>query len=115
MFIAIGVTLLFIVACAVIDSEHLNKNQYIKSHTSRSILRACFFIAMGLCSWVWIFASALMFTALFDQTLNKFRGLPFWYLGTVAKWDIFFKKRMWLYVIVKLLAMFGSIILFIYG
>lgn len=100
---------------AFVDYEHFMKNQWVINHRSRWLLRFCFFLSMGLHNWVWFFASAILFTALFDQTLNLLRGRPFWYLGTVADWDIFFKKRMWLYVIVKVLAFFGSIILFIYA
>jgi len=106
----IGVTILFFVvgftACfAWMDAEHLNKKHYIDNHTSRWVLRAYFFVSIGIFNPWWMIGSSLIFTALFDQLLNLGRGLPFWYLGTVAKWDIFFSKRKWMYVSAKILAL----------
>jgi len=112
---SILLVLLFTLLSAIIDSEMILKKQYIDSHKSRWCQRVCFFLVFGLYNWLWIFAAALLFTSLFDQILNQLRSKPFWYLGTVAKWDIFFSKRKWLYIIVKSLSFFGSMLLFFYG
>ena len=96
-----------------IDCEHLIKEEYIKDHTSRWIQRLCFFLAFGFYDWTWIIASSLMFAALFDQLINiKMDKDSIWYLGAVAKWDIFFSKRKWLYITVKVLCLMTAITLF---
>jgi len=112
--LGILVTCGFVVISAIVDAEHILKKEYIESHRSRWFLRLCFFLAMGFHSWIWIIASALFFAATFDQLLNRFRELPFWYLGTVAKWDIFWSKRMWLYIPIKILLLLVSLFLFLY-
>ena len=116
MIIGFGIllTIGFVIISAIVDAEHLNKKQYIDNHGSRWLLRLCFFLVLGFYDWIWIFASGLLFTATFDQALNRFRGLPFWYLGTVAKWDIFWSKRKWLYIPVKILVLILSLFLFIF-
>lgn len=108
-------TFAFICFTAVIDAEHLNDKDYIEDHESRSFQRLTFFITMGLIEYHYFVASGLLFAAFFDQVLNLLRGLPLLHLGNTAKWDKFFNKRKWLYVIVKLLALFGSIYVFTYG
>lgn len=105
-------TTAFTIISAIVDSEHINKGQYIESHKSRWILRLTFFIVVGISNILNGVAAALLFTALFDQVLNWLRGKPFWYLGTVAKWDIFFSKRKWLYITVKVLCLISAILLF---
>jgi hypothetical protein len=110
--LAIPITLGFIVMSAIVDSEHILKREYIDSHKSRWTLRLFFFLAMGISNWVWFFASGLLFAALFDQTLNYYRGKSILYLGTVSKWDIFFKKHKLFYVIVKILSLLVSLFLF---
>lgn len=106
------ITASFTLLSALIDCEMILKGHYIDSHKSRWWLRLCFFLALGFHNWIWIFASALLFTASFDQVLNGMRTKPFWYLGTVAKWDIFFSKRKWLYITVKVLCLITAIVLF---
>jgi len=106
------VSYLFIIYSAVIDAEHLNKGEYIEDHTSRWILRFIFFLLIALFSFRAAAGFAFLFAALFDQFLNYMRGKPFWYLGTVAKWDIFFSKRKYLYVCVKIIALLTSLYLF---
>lgn len=112
--LSIGVTIGFSILSAVVDAEHINKKEYINKHRSRWLLRLCFFISIGLAEWQYFFASAFLFTALFDQLLNKFRDLPLWYLGTVARWDVFFSKRKWLYILVKVICLSLGLFLFIY-
>jgi len=105
-------TTAFVLASAIIDSEHILKKEYIKDHKPRWYLRFAFCLAISIYSPLNGIASGLLFYALFDQVLNFFRGLPFWYLGTVAKHDIFFSKRKWLYITVKVLCLIASITLF---
>ena len=111
--LGILVTVGFVLVSAVMDGEHLNKKQYIEDHTSRWLLRAMFCLALGFGNWIWIFAAALLFAAMFDQVLNKFRGKRFWYLGTVAKWDLFWKKHIWFYATAKIIMLIVSITMFL--
>ena len=78
---------------AYIDAEHLNKNEYINNHNSRWILRALFVIAASN-DILNVLGMTLIFIALFDGILNKFRGLDLMYLGQVAKWDLFFTNKL---------------------
>lgn len=98
---------------AFIDDEHLDKNHYIIKHNSRLLQRLMFFSVFGLIHWLYSIAAGLMFMAIFDQMLNYLRPKPFWFLGNTAKWDIFFSKRRWLYITVKVLALITSLILFL--
>jgi hypothetical protein len=107
------VTTGFIICSAVVDSEHLKKGEYIKSHTSRSVLRALFFISIGIHNPLHGIASALFFAALFDQMLNTLMDKDLFYLGAVAKWDIFFRKRKTLYISIKIICLVLSWILFV--
>jgi hypothetical protein len=91
---------------AWIDSEHLNKNEYILNHLSRSVLRALICLAIGFYSINGAILFALVFWLLFDHVLNFFRGKDIFYLGTVAKLDIFFSKHIYLYIILKVLVLF---------
>ena len=105
-------TTAFVLASAIVDSEHILKKEYIKDHKSRWYLRWSFCVVIAIYNPLNGVASGLLFYALFDQVLNFFRGLPFWYLGTVAKHDIFFSKRKWLYITVKVLCLITAIVLF---
>ena len=106
-------TTAFVLASAIVDSEHILKKEHIKDHKSRWYLRWSFCFVIAIYNPLNGIASGLLFYTLFDQTLNFFRGLPFWYLGTVAKHDIFFNKRKYLYILTKLICLVLSIILFI--
>ena len=97
---------LIAVVMAWIDSEHLNKNEYILNHLSRSVLRALICLTIGLYSINDAILFALVFWLLFDQFLNFFRGLSIFYLGTVSKIDIFFSKNIALYILLKALILF---------
>jgi len=112
--LAIFASVGFAAVCAEVDAEHLRDNDYIESHTSRAAQRAYFFLAMGISDWVWVFGSALLFYAVFDQVLNYLMGKKLFYLGETAKTDIFFNKHKWLYLPVKILAfVFGVTLFFI--
>jgi len=97
---------LITVTMAWIDSEHLNNNEYILNHLSRSGLRALICLTIGLYSINDAILFALTFLLLFDQFLNFFRGLSIFYLGTVSKIDIFFNKNIALYILLKALILF---------
>lgn len=105
-------SLAFTVFTAKIDAEHINKDEYITNHTDRWFQRAFFFLAFGFVHIIYLFAAALLFTAIFDQILNKLRGKHWLYLGTVSEWDRFFRNRTILYISVKTLALLTSLILF---
>jgi len=107
------ITLMFIYYTAKIDYEHLAKNQYIYSHYSRWYQRFFFFVVCGIVNPIYGIAAGLLFTALFDQILNKLRGKKLWHLGTTAKWGIFFNKRKTLYITIKIISLLTSLILFL--
>lgn len=97
---------LIAVVMAWIDSEHLNKNEYILNHLSRSVLRALICLTIGFFSINGAILFALTFWLLFDHVLNFFRGKTILYLGTVSKIDIFFSKNIALYILLKALVLF---------
>lgn len=97
---------LIAVVMAWIDSEHLNKNEYILNHLSRSVLRALICLTIGIYSINGAILFVLVFWLLFDHVLNFFRGKTILYLGTVSKLDIFFSKNIALYILLKGLVLF---------
>ena len=108
----IALVILFTYLSALIDCEHIEKEQYIKSHRSRFLLRLTVFIMIGIENPIYMIAGGLMFAALFDSVLNLIRGLPLFYLGPVAKWDVFFNKHRLLYKIFKVLLMALSLMFY---
>lgn len=100
---------LIAVTMAWIDSEHLNKNEYILNHLSRSVLRALICFTIGFYSINGAILFALVFWLLFDHILNLFRNESIFYLGTVSKIDIFFSKNIALYILLKGLVLFSII------
>lgn len=130
---------IFIYSCAYIDYEHLDDNDWIESHFSRSIQRASFIILLFLYNYKLSIGAALLFAASFDQVLNYLRGLPFWHLGNTANWDRFFNRKYILtptfrfsgdtllmskyiefdfkilYVIVKILCLVGGMLFFTFN
>jgi len=102
----------FTIASAYVDAEHLNDKDYIENHASRAIMRGIFFLAIGLTGWMNMVAAALMFASLFDHLLNILTDKTFFYLGTTAKWDKFWRKRKVIYIIANVLMITGSIYLF---
>ena len=88
---------LFIYFSAKIDAEHFDKQQYVEDHTSRWFQRASVFLILLTLDINLAIGFFFLFVATFDATLNKLRGLDLWYLGTVAKWDLFFTSKPNLY------------------
>jgi hypothetical protein len=105
-------TLAFIVWTSLIDSIHIEQRDHI-DHFPRAMQRFTFFMLSFIIDWRYGIASGLLFAALFDQSLNYLIYKPIFFLGTTAKWDIFFSKRKWLYITVKIIALLGAITLFI--
>lgn len=100
--------ILFIIISAYIDAEHINDKDYIENHNSRFQLRTV--ITLGFCfdeslyylfDWKLLLVFILLFILLLDGILNKFRKRKWFYLGTVSKWDLFWKKRLILYKVVR--------------
>jgi hypothetical protein len=108
-------TLWFIYFTAKIDYKHISSGQHITCHDDRFFQRLLFFIAVSAFSWELGIASALLFALLFDVVLNLFLQAPIFYLGNTTWWDRFFRKRDFLYAIMKLLLAAGSMYFFIYG
>jgi len=105
------ITLLFIYASAYIDYEHLRDNDYIESHRSRLALRTLFILSVAQGDFFIMGGMALLFMALFDAVLNKLTKMDLLYLGSTALWDIFFKKHKLLYIVVKVVSLFGGVYL----
>ena len=82
---------------AQIDGDHIRKGQYIKDHIPRYFLRALFVVALGGFNWIDTAGLILAFMGTFDNTLNLVTRKGFLYLGTVAKWDIFWTKHRVIY------------------
>ena len=95
------IILAFIFVSAFIDYEHLKDNDFIESHVSRAVLRALVFLLISIHDFKLGIASALLFAALFDQVLNFLMKVDFFYLGSTAKWDIFFREKMLWYILLK--------------
>lgn len=107
-FITVG---LWITYTAKIDSEHFNKHEYIVHHRSRFLARVLTGGLVGLFSPVGGLVLGLLFWALFDTILNRLRGLPWLYVGTVANTDKFFKNQYKLLFISKVISLITSLIL----
>lgn len=98
----------FLILSAWIDFEHLADNDFIESHLSRWLLRGVFILGVSN-SVLELVAMVLLWMGLFDGILNTFRCKKFNYLGSTAKWDIFFNNRKNLYISIKILAIFAGI------
>ena len=107
-------TLTFTYLVAHYDANLINNGRFINDHKPRWIFRAVFISLFALFNPYYIISLGLIFTALFDPTLNKLRGLNFWHIGTVAKWDKFFSKRLLLYKIVRISCLTIGLILHFY-
>ena len=99
--------------CAIIDSEHIKKEEYILDHTSRFILRGLIALIIGLYSIQDAIFFSVTFWIFFDHFINWRLGKPIFYLGTVAQLDVFFSKRLWLYILLKGICLGSSIFVII--
>lgn len=116
--IELVLTIAFTYFAAKADSEILNRGDFIYSHTSRFWMRNVFFVAVADKSSLEGFiltlaASILLFSTAFDKVLNYLRKKPLFYLGTTAKWDLFWRERMTAYKVFTYLALIVSITLFV--
>lgn len=93
--------LLFIFLSAKFDAIIINSAIYIDDHLPIFIFRFVVVLLISCFDLRLFFSYGLIFVATFDPLLNYFRGLGFWYLGTVAKWDLFFKQHLTLYKILR--------------
>lgn len=102
--------LCFLLLSVIIDGEHINKGQFIESHTTRWFLRGV--VIIGLSPSILGFIAMIVFwMAWFDGLLNFERDLDFFYIGDTAEWDKFWGKRPRLYVSFKVVTMILSILL----
>lgn len=104
-------SILITIFTAKIDAEHILKKEYIKSHNSRWLQRASIALLIGLINPVYGAAFAFTFYAVFDSSLNHFRGLNLAYIGNTAKTDIFLSKNKWLFYTIKALSIGAAIFL----
>ena len=112
LFVTASIFLTFWIA--KVDAEHINKKEYIKSHTSRYINRLSIALVVSIVNPLYGAAFALIFWAFFDQFLNKLRALDLWYLGTVAKSDLFFKDKIVLYIFTKAMSLMLAILILLF-
>jgi len=101
--------LLITYVCVIIDAEHIKKEQYILDHTSRFILRSLIALIISLYSIQDAIIFSVTFWLFFDHLINWRLSKPIFYLGTVSKLDIFFSKRLWVYILLKGICL-GSLI-----
>lgn len=87
------------------------QSTYIFSHASRWIARAFFVLAFAQGDLALTIGMTLVFASLFDSVLNRLRGLDIFYLGTVAKWDLFWIKIPYLYMIFKFVSLMVGVYL----
>jgi hypothetical protein len=108
-------SLFFIITTAVIDSNHINKGEHIKSHNSRFLQRLSFFLMIAQFNYFLAIAAALLFATTFDAVLNIMIGKPIFYLGNTAKWDRFLRRKPIIHLTVKIVSLVGSGLLFWYA
>lgn len=92
-------TIAFTLASAKVDAVLINGGNYITNHNPRFIFRTIVISLFALFNPWLMLAYGLVFFSIFNPLLNYYRGLGFWYLGTVAKTDKFFTKYPTLYKI----------------
>ena len=109
--IEIILIIVFAYQCALIDSEHIKKSQYIKDHRSRFYLRALFVLVLGQLDLKVTIGAALLFWALFDMILNSLMDWGVWYIGDTAKTDKFFRKYKFLYKTLKFICLVAGVLL----
>lgn len=105
-------TILFTHYTSSIDAVHLNKGEWIDNKVNRWFQRAFAIVPISVYNVELFFACGILFYVLFDQMLNIKRRIPFLHLGDKGI-DKFFKKRIYLYIAVKLILIGVSAYLFI--
>ncbi len=108
----IATTILFTHFTSNIDAVHLNKGEWINNKFNRWFQRAFAILPIAVYNVELSFACGILFYVLFDQMLNLKRRLPLLHLGDKGM-DKFFRKRIYLYIAVKLILIGFSAYLFI--
>lgn len=109
-------TISWIGRLAMIDSDHILKEQFITDHTDRWWSRVMVGVMVALFNPILGLVTGLLFWALFDPVLNNLNGKSIYYIGETAKTDVFFHKHQKAYVISKYSALIVGIFLtFMYG
>ena len=103
--IALILIVAWIVYQAKIDQEHFDRGQYFSDHKSRFIARGLVAAIIAVFSIKFAIITALLYWTLFDATLNKLRGLDYFYIGGEAETDKFFADKPKLYKISKYVAL----------
>jgi MFS superfamily sulfate permease-like transporter len=96
-------SILFVIYTAMIDHEHINKSEYILSHTSRFFQRLSVFLLVFICNHVYGLIFGLTFALLFDSILNLSITRDWNYLGTVSEYDRFLSKYKFLFYLYKII------------
>ena len=98
----------FTFASAKVDAILINGGHYFTDHKPRFIFRAVVVSLLALFNPLLIIAYSLIFFGIFNPLLNRFRSLGFWYLGSTAKTDVFFRKHPALYKITLILSLISG-------
>lgn len=107
MILTVLIFIVLTIVLAYIDAEHINDQDYIESKASRNIQRGLIILGFSLSQTLLLDKISLglllisIFWVLFDYTLNYFRKLPFFYLGTEGS-DKFWKDKPKLQLAAKL-------------
>ena len=104
-------TMFFIIGCAWVDFDHILDGNTI-NHNSRTFQRGAFFFLIALYNFQFAAASVLLFMAAFDAMINYLMDKPLFFLGTTAKWDIFWSKWKKSYIAMKIITLTASILLY---
>lgn len=99
----------FVLLSAWIDYEHLKDNDYIESHTSRSLIRILFIVCFSRLDVYPLIGMSLFFASTFDNTLNIMRKKELFTLGNTAYWDRFWIRIKPVYILLTLLSIPVSI------
>ena len=88
--------LAFLFLSAKMDANLLNRGSFIYEHWTRNGLRLIVIYLLST-QWTDFLAYSLLFAGIFDNLLNVLRGELLFFLGSTAKWDLFWRKRPNLY------------------
>ena len=92
-------TIAFTLASAKVDAVLNNGGHYFTDHKPRFLFRLIVVSLISLFNPYLILAYGLIFFGIFNPSYGRFRDLGFWYLGTEAETDKFFRKYPTLYKI----------------
>ena len=100
--------ILFAFASSKVDSILNNGGHYFTNHKPRFIFRVIVAVLIAGFNPLLTLAYGLIFFGIFNPSYGKFRNLGFWYVGTEADTDKFFRKHPTLYKITLILSLISG-------